>query len=205
VLSRSADLWPVHARRAHARCRASRRHGLSGAAVLDQPGESRARRCGALARHEAEPPVPVQDDKRFTDRVWNDNPAFFANRQAYLAATRLGGDQLAAGAGDANADAKAELATSFALDALAPTNFLLTKPALTEGRCLGQLLQQPVWAGQRQALRTSSFALADGLRLSLVTSSSVAVTAPLPANQRLSVQGRKRRYIHSPTTALDQR
>ena len=36
---------------------------------------------------EAEPPVPVQDDKRFTDRAWNDNPAFFAIRQAYLAAT----------------------------------------------------------------------------------------------------------------------
>jgi polyhydroxyalkanoate synthase subunit PhaC len=34
---------------------------------------------------EAEPPVPVQDDKRFTDRAWNDNPAFFAVRQAYLA------------------------------------------------------------------------------------------------------------------------
>jgi polyhydroxyalkanoate synthase len=78
---------------------------------------------------EAEPPVPVQDDKRFTDRAWNDNPAFFAVRQAYLAATRLAGDLLAAGAGDASADAKAELATGFVLDALAPTNFLLTNPA----------------------------------------------------------------------------
>jgi polyhydroxyalkanoate synthase len=78
---------------------------------------------------EAQPPVPVQDDKRFTDRAWNDNPAFFAVRQAYLAATRLAGDLLAAGAGDASADAKAELATGFVLDALAPTNFLLTNPA----------------------------------------------------------------------------
>ena len=78
---------------------------------------------------EAEPPVPVSDDKRFDDRSWHDNPAFFAVRQAYLAAVRLTGDLRAAGAGDAVADAKAELATGFLLDALAPTNFLLSNPA----------------------------------------------------------------------------
>ena len=84
-----------------------------------------ARWLGAVA----EPPVPVQADKRFADRSWNDNPAFFAVRQAYLAAAQLTGDLLAAGAGDTVADAKAELATGFVLDALAPTNFLLTNPA----------------------------------------------------------------------------
>src|ERR1022692_219113 len=78
---------------------------------------------------DAEPPVPVLDDKRFTDRAWNDNPAFFAIRQAYLAAGRLAADLRAAGAGDAVADAKAELTVGFLLDALAPTNFLLTNPA----------------------------------------------------------------------------
>ena len=78
---------------------------------------------------DAEPPVPVQDDKRFADRSWHDNPAFFAVRQAYLAAAQLTGDLRAAGAGDTVADAKAELATGFLLDALAPTNFLLTNPA----------------------------------------------------------------------------
>ena len=36
---------------------------------------------------------------------------------------------LAAGAGDPVDDAKAELAAGFLLDALAPTNFLLTNPA----------------------------------------------------------------------------
>jgi polyhydroxyalkanoate synthase subunit PhaC len=77
----------------------------------------------------AEPPVPVPDDKRFADRSWQDNPGFFAVRQAYLAAGRLTGDVLAAGAGDAVADAKAGLAAGFVLDALAPTNFLLTNPA----------------------------------------------------------------------------
>ena len=78
---------------------------------------------------DAESPVAVHDDKRFTDRAWNDNPAFFAVRQAYLAASQLAGDLLAAGADDTSADAKAELAIGFLLDALAPTNFLLTNPA----------------------------------------------------------------------------
>jgi polyhydroxyalkanoate synthase len=78
---------------------------------------------------DAPPPVPVTDDKRFADPTWQDNPAFFALRQAYLASRRLADDVLAAGAGDDMADAKAKLATGFLLDALAPTNFLLTNPA----------------------------------------------------------------------------
>ena len=78
---------------------------------------------------DATPPVPAADDRRFADRTWHDNPAFFAVRQAYLAAGRLTSDLLAAGAGDAVADSKAELASGFLLDALAPTNFLLTNPA----------------------------------------------------------------------------
>jgi len=76
------------------------------------------------------PPVPVPDrDKRFADPAWTDNPAFFAVRQAHLAASRLVSDLLAAGAGDPVDDAKAALATGFMLDATAPTNFLATNPA----------------------------------------------------------------------------
>src|SRR5215831_6767829 len=78
---------------------------------------------------DAEPPLPEPADKRFADRTWSGNPAFFALRQAYLAAVRLNRDVLEAGAGDPKADLKAELATGFMLDALAPTNFLLTNPA----------------------------------------------------------------------------
>ena len=78
---------------------------------------------------DATPPVSAADDRRFADRTWHDNPAFFAVRQAYLAAGQLTSDLLAAGAGNAVADSKAELATGFLLDALAPTNFLLTNPA----------------------------------------------------------------------------
>ena len=76
------------------------------------------------------PPVEVPEgDKRFADRTWSDNPAFFALRQGYLAASRLAGELLDAGSGDAMDDAKAKLATGFLLDALAPTNFLLMNPA----------------------------------------------------------------------------
>jgi polyhydroxyalkanoate synthase len=79
---------------------------------------------------DAPPPVPVPDrDKRFADRTWTDNPAFYAVRQAHLATSRLVSELLEAGSGTATDDAKAALATGFLLDALAPTNFLLTNPA----------------------------------------------------------------------------
>jgi polyhydroxyalkanoate synthase subunit PhaC len=79
---------------------------------------------------DAPPPVPVPDrDKRFADRTWTDNPAFYAVRQAHLATSRLVSELLEAGSGNATDDAKATLATGFLLDALAPTNFLLTNPA----------------------------------------------------------------------------
>jgi polyhydroxyalkanoate synthase subunit PhaC len=79
---------------------------------------------------ETPPPVPVPDgDKRFADPAWTDTPAFFAVRQAHLAASRLVNDLLAAGAGNPVDDAKAALTTGFMLDATAPTNFLATNPA----------------------------------------------------------------------------
>src|SRR5690348_16578966 len=79
---------------------------------------------------DASPPVPVPDrDKRFADPAWTDNPAFYALRQAHLATSRLVSELLEAGSGNAVDDAKAALATGFVMDALAPTNFLLTNPA----------------------------------------------------------------------------
>jgi polyhydroxyalkanoate synthase len=79
---------------------------------------------------DAAPPVPVpESDKRFADRTWSDNPAFFATRQVHLAGARLVEDLLAAGAGDPVDDAKAALALGFLVDATAPTNFLATNPA----------------------------------------------------------------------------
>jgi polyhydroxyalkanoate synthase subunit PhaC len=109
------------------------RHPLDVAAAMTRYSASLLR-IGPVATArwfglEAEAPVPAASDKRFADRTWSDNPAFFAIRQAYLAAVQLNRDLLAAGAGDPKADLKAELATGFLLDALAPTNFLFTNPA----------------------------------------------------------------------------
>ena len=78
---------------------------------------------------EAPPPVPVpESDKRFADKTWSDNPAFYALRQAHLATSRLVSELLEAGSGDDVDDAKAALATGFLLDALAPTNLASWNP-----------------------------------------------------------------------------
>ena len=68
-------------------------------------------------------------DRRFADPAWEGNPAFFALRETYLAACRLGQDVLAVGAGDPVGAAKVRLAYQFLTDSLSPTNFLLTNPA----------------------------------------------------------------------------
>ena len=75
--------------------------------------------------------MPEGDEKRFADPTWSENPAFFAVRQGYLAASQLVSDLLAAGAGDLAGDAKARLATGFLLDALAPAP--ATRPARRPG------------------------------------------------------------------------
>src|SRR5215211_2591850 len=80
---------------------------------------------------DAEPPVPVDaKDRRFGDPAWNDNPAFFALRQAYLE-LRGYGERVVGSAGlEADAEAKAQLALGLLADALAPTNFVPTNPAV---------------------------------------------------------------------------
>ena len=56
---------------------------------------------------DAAPPVPVpENDKRFADRTWTDNPAFYAIRQVHLATSRLVSELLEAGSGNATDDAK---------------------------------------------------------------------------------------------------
>ena len=113
--------------------RAARQPGAMAAATLRFWSSAALAGPVATARWlglDVAPPVPVPEgDKRFADRTWSDNPAFFALRQGYLAASQLVHDTLAAGSRDATDDAKAALATGFLLDALAPTNFLLTNPA----------------------------------------------------------------------------
>ncbi len=75
------------------------------------------------------PPLPPGRDKRFADPAWDENPAFAALLQTYLAARQFSADVLAAGQGDPVSDGKAALAASFLLDACSPTNFLATNPA----------------------------------------------------------------------------
>ena len=113
--------------------RAARKPGATGTAALRYWASLALAGPAATARSlgvDAPPPVPVPEgDKRFADPAWTANPAFFAFRQAHLAASRLVADVLAAGAGDPVDDAKAALAAGFLLDAAAPTNFLATNPA----------------------------------------------------------------------------
>src|ERR1700683_3975404 len=100
---------------------------------------------------EAAPPVAVPDgDKRFADKTWSDNPAFFALRQGYLATSQLVSDLLDAGSGDATDDAKARLAAGVLVDAIAPTH----PPAHQPGRAQARVRDRRDQRGQRgQAVR----------------------------------------------------
>ena len=83
--------------------RAARKPGATGTAVLRYWTSLALAGPVAAARWlgvDAPPPVPVPaGDKRFADPAWTANPAFFAVRQAHMAASRLVTDVLAAGAG----------------------------------------------------------------------------------------------------------
>jgi polyhydroxyalkanoate synthase subunit PhaC len=76
------------------------------------------------------PPITLDPkDRRFADPAWKDNPGFYSLRLFYEMATQLtqqlvGGPDL-----DRRTAAKAQMAAQLWLDALAPTNFLLTNPA----------------------------------------------------------------------------
>src|SRR5580692_9878568 len=113
--------------------RAARQPGATGTAVLRYWTSLALAGPVATARWlgvDAPPPVPVPaGDKRFADPAWTAHPAFFALRQAHLAASRLVADVLAAGSGDPVDDAKAAIAAGFLLDAAAPTHALFTNPA----------------------------------------------------------------------------
>ena len=75
-------------------------------------------------------PVAVDPkDRRFADPAWSTNPFFYGLRLAYLSSCRYARDVVGTAAVDADVARKAELALNVTLDALAPTNFLLTNPA----------------------------------------------------------------------------
>jgi polyhydroxyalkanoate synthase len=106
---------------------------VAGLARRPRRPASRATAFGAeLARAAAgrSPLRPARSDRRFADRAWKTNPLLRSLLQAYLAA----GDAVDGLIADAELDWRDERQVRFAagnvLDALAPTNFPLTNPAV---------------------------------------------------------------------------
>src|SRR4029453_6815923 len=101
-----------------------------------------------MAGRSAEGPMPVDPkDKRFTDPTWEENPAFWALRQGYMAWREYAMDLLHSSDLDGIHEGKAEMALSFLHDAMSPTNFPATNPAVL-----------------KRALETGGRSLTDGWR-----------------------------------------
>src|SRR5438067_981209 len=94
---------------------------------LSLTGLAAAGRAVGVKTPGALPPAPK--DKRFADRAWEDNAAFFATGQAYRLIARLVDDLLAVAELEEPWNGKAAFALRALVDALAPTNFLATNPA----------------------------------------------------------------------------
>src|SRR3954468_19681857 len=72
-------------------------------------------------------PVAVAPkDRRFADPAWTNNPVFQSVRLSYLATCRAAREVVAGAALDEETERKASAAMDLMLDALAPTNFLMT-------------------------------------------------------------------------------
>jgi polyhydroxyalkanoate synthase len=115
--------------------RAAARNPLAGLSLARELGDRlRAAGVAALRRYSGEAvdgPMPVDArDRRFADPAWEGNPVYWALRQAYLALREYGIDLVRISDLDAVQTGKAELAMGFLADALAPTNFVPTNPAV---------------------------------------------------------------------------
>jgi polyhydroxyalkanoate synthase len=76
------------------------------------------------------PPVEADPkDRRFAAPAWQDNPAYFSIRQAYLAAAKAAREVVGSAELSADESRKALMMLDLIVDALAPTNFLPTNPA----------------------------------------------------------------------------
>jgi polyhydroxyalkanoate synthase len=131
---------------------AATRHPLNGVSLTMQLG-AKLLSAGMAAGSRvwgtpAAGPVPVDPkDKRFADPAWEENPGFWALRQAYLAFRQYGIDLIRISDLDPVDEGKAELAMNVIADALAPTNFPATNPAVL-----------------KRALETGGRSLVDGAR-----------------------------------------
>src|ERR1700760_2954598 len=72
---------------------------------------------------------PHPRDRRFTDKTWADNPAFYSLRLSYQAFADYVDELVSAAQLEPIQEAKARLTAGLAVDALAPTNYLPTNPA----------------------------------------------------------------------------
>ena len=97
--------------------------------LTDQPGPGHPVRGGQGDRVPGRPAHRAGPRQAVRRPAWEDNPAFAALRQYYLATRQFTGEVLDAGRGDPVSDGKAQLAAGFMLDAFSPTNFLVTNPA----------------------------------------------------------------------------
>ncbi|HSS66737.1 MAG TPA: alpha/beta fold hydrolase, partial [Gammaproteobacteria bacterium] len=74
---------------------------------------------------------PEPGDRRFSDDAWDENVVFDCIKQTYLLLTRTGRELVSGVNGMEEQDSrKLEFATAQMLDALSPTNFALTNPAV---------------------------------------------------------------------------
>ncbi len=75
--------------------------------------------------------TPHSSDRRFSDEAWDENLVFDCIKQTYLLLTRASRDLVSGVQGMEEKDAsKLEFATAQMLDALSPTNFAATNPAV---------------------------------------------------------------------------
>ncbi|MGD9695324.1 MAG: PHA/PHB synthase family protein [Thermoleophilia bacterium] len=84
----------------------------------------------ALGEEDASGPIaPERKDRRFGDPTWQGNPAFFALMQSYLLSGRLVSEVIDAADVDEITAERMGFLADVVMDALAPTNSILTNPA----------------------------------------------------------------------------
>ena len=94
--------------------------------LLRIPGAAGARWLG----RDVAPPVEADPkDRRFAAPAWQENPAFYSIRMAYLAAAKAAREVVGAAPMSPDESRKAMMMLDLIVDALAPTNFLPTNPA----------------------------------------------------------------------------
>jgi polyhydroxyalkanoate synthase subunit PhaC len=85
--------------------------------------------AAGLGAPTATPAKPAPNDHRFDDPAWQDNIAFALLEQWYLITAQTGRELVGLAALDPKTQAKAAFVAGLIIDAVAPTNLLVTNPA----------------------------------------------------------------------------